>query len=386
MRLQQERRFEEGDIWRVLCSADPERALRGLRADAAMGQWHAEAWRCLLWTAAEKNDQTLQAELADLLLGMPDAPLEENLPSASTWLQRRRECLMATGLDNEPRFYKVWDRFAAITYEIDDDNKYDDNRNMLSTTRDILSDTLNKPGGILAWTLLDALSATTPTPESTLGPTPTPRFDRAIRGRGESGLLARVYLIRALAYLDQTDPIWTAQNLVPCLAWDHADAATLWHARATDFVGSARLFNALKPAMLEAFERQTTLSAREFEGLVAQMLTVALWRQHPEAAQYNLTFSEIKRALSLGPSCVRRTASWQLWSLMGGREDMIADKGERWRTVIGPLFGRCCPRRALSRAVRRRAVRSKRSGAGQCVVCLAKVMSFMLEPWPQDPK
>ena len=97
MRLQQERRFEEGDIWRVLCSADPERALRGLRADAAAGQWNAEAWRCLLWTAAEKSDQALQIELADMLLGMPDGPLGELLPSASTWLQRRRENLMADG-------------------------------------------------------------------------------------------------------------------------------------------------------------------------------------------------------------------------------------------------------------------------------------------------
>jgi hypothetical protein len=90
--------------------------------------------------------------------------------------------------------------------------------------------------------------------------------------------------------------------------------------------------------MLEVFERQTTLSEHEFEGLVAQMLTVAIWRQDPAAGQFNLAFSEIKKALSLGPSSVRRNASWQLWHWMGEQEGMPADKGERWRTMIGPLF------------------------------------------------
>src|SRR5208282_1563320 len=47
MQLQEERRFDQGDIWRVFCSADPERALRGLRLAADADQWEVSAWRHL---------------------------------------------------------------------------------------------------------------------------------------------------------------------------------------------------------------------------------------------------------------------------------------------------------------------------------------------------
>jgi len=62
-----------------------------------------------------------------------------------------------------------------------------------------------------------------------------------------------VLLTQSLAFLDVVDPTWAAATIVPRLAWERPDAAALWHARAADF-GSSRLFNRLKPAMLEAFE------------------------------------------------------------------------------------------------------------------------------------
>ena len=90
MRLQQERQFEQGDIWRIFCAADPERALRGLRLVADGDRWEVSAWRDLIWATTDEGDNALQLELAGLLVGMPEAALAELLPAASSWLQKRR--------------------------------------------------------------------------------------------------------------------------------------------------------------------------------------------------------------------------------------------------------------------------------------------------------
>ncbi len=91
MRLQREMPWEEQDIWRRFCSADPDRGLRALRLEAAIGNWNVEAWQSFFWEVGEKEEVELQFELADLLIEMPDAALGELLSTATSWLRRRRE-------------------------------------------------------------------------------------------------------------------------------------------------------------------------------------------------------------------------------------------------------------------------------------------------------
>jgi len=50
-------------------------------------------------------------------------------------------------------------------------------------------------------------------------------------------------------------------------------ALALWRSYARGGIGSARLFNALKPATLATFQRKE-LSDKEFDGLVARLLDV----------------------------------------------------------------------------------------------------------------
>jgi hypothetical protein len=153
-----------------------------------------------------------------------------------------------------------------------------------------------------------------------------------------------------MADLDAIDPEWVRSNFEPRLAWNHPEALTLWRSFAYDRIGSARLFNALKPAMLTAFERQE-LSDHEFEGLMSKLLTVAIWHQRGEAPEYNLTNAEMRHALSVGPSAVRRHVSWSLWSMMreaGNGEEHV--KLTRWRTVVGPLFKKIWPLDACLRS------------------------------------
>jgi hypothetical protein len=331
MRLQRERHFEQGDVWRVFCSADPERALRGLRVEADNGQWDSEAWRCMLWAANEKGDAAFQFALADLVLRMPDATLRELLPSVPSWLQKRREALSALDQPGGGRFLPLWDRLADLTYGAQD------NAPEAEDGGNLLTESLNRPGGVLAWTLLDALSALKPQRDSRFGAELKPRFDRLAAAPGRPGLLARVYLVRALAYFDAIDPAWTQEHLSPRLSWDHPEGLALWRSYAHGAIGSARLFNALKPATLVAFERKQ-LSDNEFEGLVSKLLNVGIWHQRGEGSEYNLTSAEIRRALTVGPSSARRNVALDLWRIMGDAEGEPADKATRWRDIVGPLF------------------------------------------------
>lgn len=335
MRLQRERRHEEGDVWRVFCAADPDRALRGLRHDADNGGWNSQAWRTLLWESGDKGETEFHLDLGDLLLRMPEVALREFLPAACSWLQRRRTVLTKTDRPGGPRFLRLWDRFADLTYISTAPIELDQ-------SRDILSRSLNEPGGILAWTLLDALSEPKPKAGAELGAELTPRFDRIAKAMGTPGLLGRVYLVRALSYFDAVDPEWTNTNLLPALFVGHAEFQTLWQSRAHGTIGSARLFNALKPHMLEHFQMQA-LSDHDFEGLVAQLLSVGIWHKQGNAKDYQLTAAEIKQALSIGPDSVRQHASWSFWHMMGEEDGQPKDRAERWRKVVGPLFREVWP-------------------------------------------
>jgi hypothetical protein len=343
IRLQRERHFEQGDVWRVFCAADPERALRGLGLEAANDQWKPEAWRSLLWAANEKEDAPFQFALADLVLQMPDAPLFELLPAATSWLQRRREMLSSPDPLGRSRFFLLWDRFADLTYL-----PMDIGADAEQVGSDLMTEALNRPGGVLAWALLDALSAQKPARNEGFGAALKPRFDRLALAEGRPGLLARVYLARALAYLDAIDPQWVQTNFEPRLSWTHEEALPLWRSYAHGKIGSARLFNGLKPATLASFERKD-LSDAEFEGLTSKLLSVAIWHQRGEAQEYNLAAAEIRRALIVGPASARRNVAWNFWRLMakadqdGSDEDdaaqeVIVDKVTYWRTILGPVF------------------------------------------------
>jgi NAD-dependent SIR2 family protein deacetylase len=334
MRLQKERQFDQGDIWRVFSSADPARALRGLRSAAEANQWEVSAWRDLIWATTDKGDDTLQYELASVLIAMPEQTLSELLPAASSWLQKRRT-LFAKAAPSEPNFLTLWDKFADLAYRTDPDAAGDDD--------DRLDQALSEPAGSLAWTLLDGIADDRPAAGKGLSLEQSRRFTRAVRAPGQSGLFARVVLVGSLAYLDSVDHQWVSQELIPYLGWDHPQAAAMWKSRAYDHnIGSARLFNALKSAMLETFEH-SNMSDRDLENFMAQLLSIALAHKRGEALDYDLSSAEIRRGLSSGPDGLRANAAWQLWRAMGEATEESNDKAVRWRQLVGPLFQEIWP-------------------------------------------
>lgn len=334
-RLQQERQYDEGDLWRVFCSADPERALRGLRHESEAGNWEPEAWRYLLWAASERGDAEFQHELAGEILHMPPATLGELLPAAASWIQRQRAALTQQDAHGVSRFFPVWDGLATIAFDVADSEPMEH-----GFGNDLMTEALNRPGGILASALLDALAAATPEAGSGLNADFTERFDRLVVAGNRAGLLARVYLARAMAYLDAIAPEWTAHHLVPRLDWVHREALPLWHAYAHGKIGSASLFNALRPAMLDAFERKS-LPDQELEGIFSKLLSVAIWHRKGQGRDYIVTPPELKHALSIAPNAVRRNVAWNLWQMMAN--DQVVDKATHWRELVGPLLADLWP-------------------------------------------
>lgn len=329
LRLQREQPFEEGDLWRQFCSIEPGRALRGLQLHVDTGRDEIEAWRQLIDAAKTKGDQSFQLDLAKQLVTMADELIVELLPSATSWLRERREVLIVEGDLGGSPFLGLWDRFAQLVFK----NDYGE----ISADRDWIDGCFYEPGGVLAQTITECLVATDPESGSGFGDELTAKFQLVATAQGEAGLLGRVFLVRKLDYLDAIDPTWTAENLLPRLAWDHPEAGPLWRARAFGRIGSARLFKALKPAMVECFVRDV-LFDDEVKELVTQLLSVALWRQRGEARDFDLSPGDIKRVLITGPPIARRHVSWRLWRLMADANDLSSDKAGRWRNIVGPLF------------------------------------------------
>jgi hypothetical protein len=289
-----------------------------------------------LWAANEKGDAEFQCGIADLLLQIPQEPLRNLLPAATSWLQRRRDVLTAANRDGTSRFLLLWDRFARCTYVAAPDEVVE------PLDDDLMTESLNSPGGSLAWTLMEALGAGSPQLGSGLPDHLRPCFDMIAAASGLPGLLARIYVVRELAYLDAIDSAWTSANLTGRLSWEHSEALPLWRSYAHGRVGSPKLFNSLKSQVLSAFERQR-LSDDEHEGLISRLLSVFISHRLGEAAEYLFTPAEMKGALTVGPSAVRRNVAWNLWRMMGEADGDPIDKQARWREVIGPLFREIWP-------------------------------------------
>lgn len=330
MRIQRERMWDQGDLWRVFCQADPEKALRGLIAHAGAGVWDAEAWRPLIWTVAEGGEPEILAQVADQIIAMPEAQLRDLLDTVASLVQRRRSVLQADDLRGGPRYFSLWDRIAGLVYDGTGPDDGDEGGNDLSTRA------LNRAGGILVWTLVEAVSALKPEAGSGLPNDHKRRMTLAVNDCSVSGQYARVQIMQNLAYVEYIDPSWAAENLIPRLKWHSEEAAVLWRANAYDRLGSARLFNAVKNDLLIA-AALPDLNHLEAETLAGRLFQVALWHQNGDAAEYDLSAADVRRVLVVGNDEVRNTIAWQLWRLMGS-EAPPAERGQRWLTSVGPLF------------------------------------------------
>jgi hypothetical protein len=334
MRLQREQPIGHSDVWRLFCESDPERALRGLHAEADSGRWEPSAWRDLLWAAAKTQRQPLQREIAELIVRMPAAALLPITSSATSWLRESRSLLLDDAVAIAGPLLVVWDRLAEVVYT----DAGPDAAATRPEDEDLATAALNEPGGELTWTLCDALSAQEPHAGSELGDELDGRFDRAVSAPGRPGLLARVYLLRLLPWLYHVAPTWSGERLLPLLVPNHPEARLLWRARlGGDVPRIPALFNALKPHLLALFQDEA-MSQWEAQGLAHALLRPAIWRRLRPDDGWQIEPAEIRRALRAAHAEVRHQAAWMLWNWMGEEKAEPVDRAARWRVHVGPLF------------------------------------------------
>jgi len=100
--------FLEGDAWQALCATDTPRALRGLEAQATIGDWPAWAWRTFLWAAGAQKDLSHVTRTAQLLLEWPKEGFGEIAREAAWWLNEMAKTL------NEELLWRLWDRLVEV--------------------------------------------------------------------------------------------------------------------------------------------------------------------------------------------------------------------------------------------------------------------------------
>jgi hypothetical protein len=105
-RVATEANFMDGDKWQALCLSDPDRALRGLDAAAAAGDWATAFWEQLLWSRSAYADSGSETRIAQLLLEWPVGAFALVSAAASSWLNEH-----AKTLPND-RLWPLWDRIA----------------------------------------------------------------------------------------------------------------------------------------------------------------------------------------------------------------------------------------------------------------------------------
>ncbi len=96
--------FLEGDAWQALCQTDPQRALRGLEAQAKEGKWQSWAWHPFLWAGQKIQGSDSVARIAQLLLDWPQEQFPAIASAASWWLNEKVKEL------DDSLLWPLWDR------------------------------------------------------------------------------------------------------------------------------------------------------------------------------------------------------------------------------------------------------------------------------------
>lgn len=336
LRIEREKQFDQGDLWRKFCSSDPDRAFRGLVAENHEEGWNAYAWRALISATGEPFESPLRSEIADAMLAMPDTVLNELSHAIADWLRVHRKFLDNEDSGVDSRLWLLWDLLAERVFVNDTAGN--------PQAEDLITLALNLPGGVLACLLIDHLAASNPAPGAGLGGLES-RFNIVTRDDGEAGLLGRVHFASRIGYLHQTAPDWTNAEMLPRFRLENAEALAMWKANSQEELGPADLFNSVKVPLLAVIPRPE-LSDSESGNLATRLLSVLVQHQAGSAVDYDLDPVEVRDLLAKGPARLREHFAWLLWRLQGDATEgqgIPADKAARWQKLVGPIFEQIWP-------------------------------------------
>ena len=318
--------MEQGEVWRLLCAADPHRALTGLLTALEAGDADVAAWRSFLWATAE-------SEVADVHAAALEAVQRQDFPRGLVhpvldWLMRRRSLVP---LETEG-LLSLWDRL------------FDELTDLASpVTEDMREDPvfrmLNEAEGKIGTLLLNEIDRRRAADEPPLCEGLRQRIERLVGSEGALRLLGRAAMMDRLRSLFRVDGAWTTATLVPLLGWEEpTSAAACWAVLLYSGPPEAQLFALLKTDMLSAARRPSI--GRESRKLAAWLMLPLLWAQRPVGEVYDLAPIETRRALADGGEDLRRSAAFLL---VGAMEQLGEDKAAIWRDRVQPLIAAAWP-------------------------------------------
>lgn len=319
LRLDAEGRLGEGQTWHSLCQNDPDRALRGLEAEANANSWRPDAWQQLLWSQKAFVDLDVPARIAQRLLAWPDASFSTIAPQASSWLAKPEALAL------EEPIWALWDRiFAAIEPADDNDEE---------VPLRLLDQSMNVPIGRLADVLLRKLPTSEAAPE--FATNIRPRLEAAVQVPARNGLLARVRMAAEVTVLFDRAPTWTIANIIPVFDWASPDAAAAWCARRfSRYIGTPELFALTKAPFLQLFGRADMPD--EAIHVYAEWLPTILLANREDNIGYALSATEARAALRQTNPTTLRSVGHRLAREMEAATP--TEKLARWRDVVGPVF------------------------------------------------
>ena len=197
---------------------------------------------------------------------------------------------------------------------------------------DVFTNALNAPAGRLAEVLLKKFVREV---DGALPVDLQNRLDKLVDAPGKSGLLGRVRLACDVPFLFDQAPQWTTRKLLPIFDWATPEAGFAWSSRKySRWIGSPELFGLLKKPFFEIFERND-IPAEEMR-IFADWLAAILIANQAHKASYPLTGNEARGLL--------RRAGPEAMASVGHRlateieRATPAERAERWRSVVGPVF------------------------------------------------
>jgi len=205
--------------------------------------------------------------------------------------------------------------------------------------RDVFTDALNAPSGLLAEIMLKKLTKGSGTSE--LSDDMRKRLERLVGAPGKAGKLARVRLAAEVSYLFERAPTWTKSKILPLFDWASADAADVWESlKYSKYIRSPGLFGLIKKPFLEMFGRSGVTSD--------ELRTFAEWspRFPSRTDPARMTFTRLRRPRRV-PRCgepvwmrFRALDTAWLWKWKRRRRSRRRSGGERLSVLSFRRFGR----------------------------------------------
>ncbi len=107
----------EGDVWRLLCDADPHRALRALASAPDDGdRRRPDAISALLAASGKVDDGELEAGIADFLSKMPADATRTNTSPIAAWVSERSDLARAHGRRPMDGLFALCDHVARAVF------------------------------------------------------------------------------------------------------------------------------------------------------------------------------------------------------------------------------------------------------------------------------